>query len=301
MQFIATGLRSALVLNYDCGIKISPKKAYPMSELVSIDINSHVADVKLNRPEKLNALSIEMFDAITEAAHALVENTDVRAVVLSGEGKSFCAGIDLQAIQGQTDVIASFLKGSDEFPNRFQSPAWAWRKLPVPVICALHGVAFGGGLQVALGADIRIAHPESQLSVMEIKWGIIPDMSASQSLRDIVRLDVAKELTFTGRIVSGAEAQALGLVTQLSDSPYESAHSMAAQIAAQNPDAVSMAKYLYDNTRNADETTGLQLEEQLQQRLLVSDNQREAVMSQMEKRAANYSNRSVVSLYNGDA
>jgi enoyl-CoA hydratase/carnithine racemase len=268
-----------------------------MNGLVSIEISNHVADVKLNRPQKLNALSIEMFDAIAAAAHSLVEDTSVRAVVLSGEGKGFCAGIDLQAMQGQSEVIESFLKGSSEFPNRFQAPAWAWRKVPVPVICALHGVAFGGGLQIALGADIRIAHPETQMSVMEIKWGIIPDMSASQTLRDVVRLDVAKELTFSGRIVQADEAQTLGLVTSVSSNAYEAAHEMAAQIAGQNPDAISLAKYLLDNTRNEDETHGLQLEEKLQQQIMMSANQREAVMSQMQKRAAQFAERQHVSLY----
>ena len=171
-----------------------------MSALVTVEINEHVAHVRLNRPEKMNALSWPMFEAITATGRELATNKDVRAIVLSGEGRGFCAGLDLENF-ASGDINDNFFgPGRGGFwPNFYQSPAYTWKSIPVPVICAVHGVAYGGGFQIAMGADIRIAQPGSKLSVMEIKWGLIPDMSASQTLRDLVRLDVAKELTFTGQ------------------------------------------------------------------------------------------------------
>ncbi|MFV8817652.1 crotonase/enoyl-CoA hydratase family protein [Haliea sp. E17] len=263
-----------------------------MSELVSVTIENHVAEVCLNRPEKMNALSWAMFEAITSAGRELAGNRDVRVVVLHGAGDHFCAGLDLENFADFTPGKDFFGPGrGGEWPNYYQAPAWVWRELPVPVICALHGVAYGGGLQIALGADIRIAHPACRLSVMEIKWGLIPDMSASQTLRDLVRVDVAKELTFSGRVVEGAEALALGLVTQLADEPLAAARAMATAIAGRNPDAVSLGKYLLNETRSGDTGAGLQAEENLQKRLLGSANQLEAVMASLEKRAANFGER----------
>ncbi|HET8705742.1 MAG TPA: enoyl-CoA hydratase-related protein, partial [Pseudomonadales bacterium] len=174
-----------------------------MAELVTVTVTDHVAEVRLNRPEKMNALSIAMFEAISAAAEKVMQDTSVRAVVLSGEGRSFCAGLDLSNFTAPDGLGQNpFGPGRGGFwPNFYQRPGFLWKEVPVPVICALHGAVFGGGLQIALGADIRIAHPDTKLSVMEIKWGLIPDMSGTQTLRDLVRLDVAKELTFTGRIV----------------------------------------------------------------------------------------------------
>ncbi|WP_439134961.1 crotonase/enoyl-CoA hydratase family protein [Pseudomaricurvus sp.] len=262
------------------------------SELVSVSIHNHVADVRLNRADKMNALSMPMFEAINETGKRLAKDKNVRAVVLSGEGRAFCAGLDL-ANFADPDVFADpFGPGRGGFsPNFYQLPGYVWKTMPVPVICALHGVAYGGGLQIALGADIRIAHPETKLSVMEIKWGLIPDMSASQTLRDLVRLDVAKELTYSGRVVGGEEAQKLGLVTSLSETPREAAMSMATDIARRNPNAVSYAKYLFDHSWHGDEMDGLRTEEKLQARVLKSPNQIEAVMSEMEKREGNFSER----------
>ena len=265
-----------------------------MTELVTVEINNHVADVRLNRADKMNALSIPMFEAITSAGKELALNKDIRAIVLSGEGRGFCAGLDL-ANFSDTDFNADpFGPGRGGFyPNFFQLPGYVWKKMPVPVICALHGVAFGGGFQIAMGADIRIAHPSTKLSVMEIKWGLIPDMSTSQTLRDLVRVDVAKELTFTGRVVESAEALELGLVTSVSDNPRDEAMAMAAAIAQRNPNAISYGKYLFDSTWHGDEYAGLKAEEKLQAKVLKTPNQLEAVMSQMEGRAANYIERDI--------
>ncbi len=260
-----------------------------MTELVTVQIKDHIADVRLNRPEKMNALSIPMFEAITATGKELAENKAIRAVVLSGEGRGFCAGLDLANMTDPDFSADPFGAGRGGFyPNFYQLPAYVWKKLPVPVICALHGVAYGGGFQIAMGADIRIAHPGARLSVMEIKWGLIPDMSASQTLRDLVRIDVAKELTFTGRVVEADEALQLGLVTCINDNPREAALEMAAAIARRNPNAISYSKYLFDATWHGDEYAGLRAEERLQAKVIKSANQIEAVMSEMEGRPANY-------------
>ena len=265
-----------------------------MSDLVTIDVQDHVADVRLNRPEKMNALSTAMFEAIHNAAERVTADRNVRAVVLSGEGRAFCAGLDLANFQDPTMQTDPFGEGRGGFyPNFYQRPGYSWKAVPVPVICALHGVAYGGGLQIAMGADIRIAHPESKLSVMEIKWGLIPDMSASQTLRDLVRLDVAKELTYSGRVVEGAEALELGLVTRLDESPRETALDLARGIAGRNPDAITYAKYLFDNSWHGDDLEGLRMEERLQAKVLGSANQIESVMAGMEGRDPVFGERAI--------
>ncbi|MFT7685213.1 MAG: enoyl-CoA hydratase/carnithine racemase, partial [Candidatus Azotimanducaceae bacterium] len=253
-----------------------------MSELVTIAITDGIADVRLNRPDKYNALSPGMFNAIIEAGEELAKNDDLRVVVLSGNGRGFCAGLDMESFQGMSDQnsenSASKLQAFDTGPaNNAQRPAYVWKRLPVPVIAAIHGVAYGGGLQIALGADIRIAAPDAKMSIMEIKWGLIPDMSITQTLRDLIPMDIAKELTFSGRILSGQEAAELGLVTRVSASPFEAAMALAHEIATKNPDAIRFNKKLFEETWHADEATGLKMESALQTTLIGSDNQREAI------------------------
>ncbi len=261
------------------------------NKLVSVTIADHVADVRLNRPDKLNALSPAMFEQIANTARQLTGDRSVRAVVLSGEGRAFCAGLDLASMQMDEAFVAAFKKGSASYPNSYQAPGYLWKQLPAPVICALHGAVYGGGLQVALGADIRIAHPAAQLSVMEIKWGIIPDMSATQTLRDLVRLDIAKQLTFTGEIIDGQRACELGLVTQLSDDPLAAALAMARTIAEKNPQATALAKGLLEQSWHGASEAGLRLEERLQGEVIGTASQREAIAAQMEKRPANFTDR----------
>ncbi|MDO8268713.1 MAG: crotonase/enoyl-CoA hydratase family protein [Moraxellaceae bacterium] len=274
-----------------------------MTELVTISVVDHVADIRLNRPEKMNALSIPMFDAINAAAEHVMSDRSIRAVVLSGEGRAFCAGLDLSNFTnpdtfGGGDAFGNGRGGY--WPNFYQKPGYLWKDVPVPVICALHGVVFGGGLQIALGADIRIAHPETRLSLMEIKWGLIPDMSGTQTLRDLVRLDVAKELAFTGRIVEAPEAQQIGLVTRLDDNPREAALAMARDIAQKNPQAVTLGKLLLESTWHGDDARGLEMEEKLQAQLLMTPNQMEAVMAGMQKRPANFTERTIDRLHRAD-
>ena len=268
-----------------------------MADLVTIDINSNgVADVRLNRADKYNALSGEMFDAITDAGESLIDDKSVRAVVISGNGRGFCAGLDFSGFRGMAgdsdgQPVTSRRQPSGRTPgNSAQQPGMVWKSVPVPVIAAVHGVAYGGGFQIAMGADIRIAAPDARFSVMEIKWGLIPDCSLTQTLRDIVRLDVAKELTFTGRIFDGTEAAELGVVTQLSDTPLDSALAMADTIASKSPSAIRLGKQLFEDSWRADRDAGLTMEAQLQGRLIGKANQVEAVKSNFEERPPQYIN-----------
>ncbi|MEE9607923.1 MAG: crotonase/enoyl-CoA hydratase family protein [Myxococcota bacterium] len=266
-----------------------------MSDRVAISVDAGVADVRLNRPEKLNALDMAMFQGLVEAGRTLAADRALRAVVLSGEGRAFCAGLDVRSFQAMADGPRegggpSLLERSGESPANFaQQAAYAWMDLPVPVIAAVHGVAFGGGLQIALGADIRLVAPDARLSVMEVKWGLIPDMTGSQTLRRLVRLDVAKELTWSGRIVSGAEAVELGLATRASDAPREAALELARRIAARSPDAVRAGKRLLNDSGLVGLEEGLRLEAKLQASLIGTPNQLEAVRANVEKRDPRFS------------
>ncbi|MFT5579314.1 MAG: enoyl-CoA hydratase/carnithine racemase [Paraglaciecola psychrophila] len=266
-----------------------------MPELVTVSIENGIADVRLNRVDKYNALSPAMFQAIIDAGESLAENRDVRVVVLSGNGRGFCAGLDMGSFQNMseksdTDSDTATLVARDEqrTENFAQRPALVWKRLPVPVIAAIHGVAFGGGCQVALGADIRFAAPDMKMSIMEIKWGLIPDMSISQTLRDIVPLDVAKELTFTGRILDGQQAKDLGLVTHVAEDPLAAAMALATEIASKSPDAIRLGKQLLESVWHGEERESLALEERLQRTLIGSDNQLEAIKANFEKRAPEF-------------
>jgi enoyl-CoA hydratase/carnithine racemase len=260
-----------------------------MQDRVSVSLSQGIADVRLNRPDKLNALDAAMFEAIVAAGRALRAQRGLRAVVLSGEGRGFCAGLDVASFIGGGGGRSLFERSAESPANFAQRAAWIWTELPVPVIAAIHGVAFGGGLQIALGADIRFVSPDARLSVMEIKWGLIPDMSGSQTLRRLVRLDVAKELTFTGRVVSGTEAAALGLATHVSDTPREAALELAREIVSKPPRAIRAGKKLLDASGVVDVETGLRLEEQLQASLFGKPEQLEAVRANAEKREARFS------------
>ena len=272
-----------------------------MSDRVLIDIDQNgVADVRMNRPEKHNALDRAMFDALIEAGRQLATEASLRAVVLSGAGKSFCAGLDMASFSAMAsgsrnrseegDKSGGLLDENPDSPaNIAQLPAWVWNELPVPVIAAVHGHAYGGGLQIALGADMRIVAPDARLSVMEIKWGLIPDMSGTQTLRHLVRLDVAKELTFTGRIVSGEEALELGLATRVSEQPLDEALEMAQEIARKSPDAIRAGKALLREAPLCTPEQGLQREASLQAGLIGGENQIESVRANMEKRAPKFS------------
>jgi enoyl-CoA hydratase/carnithine racemase len=242
-----------------------------------------VATVTMVRSDKHNALDQAMFEGLVAAAEQLAGDVAVRAVVLHGEGKSFCSGLDVASFmsgEGGTGVLLERDEG--RIANFAQRVAYDWSLVPAPVIAAIHGNCLGGGLQIALGADIRIAAPDAKLSVMEVKWGLVPDMGITQTLPRLVPIDVAKELTFTGRIVSGTEGSELGLVTRTAQNPLSAALSLAQDISQKSPDAVRSAKRLYDQTWASDDAAAaLALESQLQTRLIGKPNQIAAVVAGM--------------------
>ena len=265
-----------------------------MSEIVSITRPApHVAMVKLNRPDKKNALSLEMFEALPKAATEIAADRDIRAVVLTGSGGDFCAGLDLSMFQyfaPRIEETREQLKNppTGEVANFFQKPVTCWQDLPQPVIAAIDGVCFGGGAQLALAADFRIAAPNARLSIMETRWGLIPDMGITRSLPKLMRADQAKDLIMTARIVEAEEALALGLVTRLADDPFAAALDYAEMLATRSPDAVQGSKRLVDEGWSGSAATTLALEAEIQAPIIGAPNQIEAVMAGMQKRAPNF-------------
>ena len=263
-----------------------------MTERVLVEIDAHVASVTLNRAAKKNAVDMAMFEAIIDAGERLRATPGVRAVVLRGAGGCFCAGIDVTVFAGGgLGAVSDKLdQPRGESPaNFFQSAAYIWRELPVPVIAVLDGVAFGAGLQIALGADIRYAAPEVKMSVMEVKWGIVPDMAITMTARRLIAADKLHELTLTGRVFDGAEAEQLGLVTALHDDPLSAAKELAAEVAGRSPDAVRAIKQLFAGAWQDDVSAALRHEAALQKSVIGGPNQLEAVLANMEKRTPHFS------------
>ncbi len=282
-----------------------------MSDRVSISVDGGVADVQLNRPDKLNAIDAAMFQALADAGDALAGDPSVRVVVLSGKGRAFCAGLDVASFfgvapsgggaarsGGGSSAASSpppeggsvgFSEIGDRLPGRItnlaQQAVYAWTELAVPVIAAVHGVAFGGGAQLALGADIRFMAPDARLAVMEVRWGLLPDMTGCQMLPRLVGIDVAKELVFTGREVRGGEAHDLGLATHVTAKPRDDALMLARTIAAKNPKAIRGAKALLNAAGTRPLAESFLEETRLMAGVLGSPNQMEAVAAEMEGRA----------------
>jgi enoyl-CoA hydratase/carnithine racemase len=265
-----------------------------MNDRVTIDIEDGVADVRLVRTDKMNALDEAMFDALVAAGVRLKTEPGLRAVVLSGEGRAFCAGLDMgnfgrMAAPPKGDRYASSATSglggrTHGIANRAQYVAWVWREVPVPVIAAVHGVAFGGGFQLALGADMRFVAPDTRMAILEIKWGLVPDMAGTQLMRHLVREDLVRELTYTGRIFSGEEAFAMGFATRVCADPRAEALAVAREIAAKNPHAIRASKRLLNAAVIQSPAEGL-IDESVEQTALIgSPNQIEAVMANMEKR-----------------
>ncbi len=249
---------------------------------VTIAVEDGVADVRLTRPDKMNALDPAMFDAIVATIAELDAMPGLRAVVLSGEGRAFCAGLDMASMASGGSGIDIMTRTAGP-ANIVQQVAWGWRALKVPVIAAVHGVAFGGGLQIASGADIRIAAPDTRLSAMEMKWGIVPDMAGFALWRGMVRGDVLRELVYTAREFDAAEGERFGFVTRLASDPHAEALALARAIAGRNPDAIRAAKRLAGH--EGDAASILMAESVEQKALMRSPNQTEAVMANLQKRA----------------
>lgn len=267
-----------------------------MSDRVEITIDNGVADIRMVRADKMNALDGPMFEALRDAGAQVSKDPRVRCVVLSGEGRAFCAGLDMgnfgnMAKAGDSDAPKRENRLSPRtrgIANDPQYAAWVWRECPVPVIAAVHGAALGGGFQVQLGADIRITHPETKLSVLEIKWGLVPDMGGTALMRELARGDIIRELTYTGRIFSGAEALEYGFATRVSETPYEDALALAREIANKNPDAIRGNKRIFNSVGQMSEADALQQESNIQDAIIGSPNQIEAVKSSLQKRAPDF-------------
>jgi len=267
-----------------------------MNERVSISVSEGVADVRLVRVDKMNALDIPMFEALVAATERLAREKGLLAVVLSGDGPAFCAGLDMGRFAAMKESGGNGIAGGKErdlaarthgIANFPQAAVWGWRQLPLPVIAAVHGVAFGGGFQLALGADMRFLSLDARMSIMEIKWGLVPDMAGTPILSGLVRDDILRELTLTGRIFSAQEALSYGLATRICENPRAVAFEIAREIAGKSPDAVRAAKRLLNNL-SVDPGPALLAESIEQIKLMGSPNQLEAVRANIEKRAPRF-------------
>ena len=255
---------------------------------VSVTIENHIAQVRLTRPDKMNALDPDMFRAIAETGAELAETKGVRVVVLSGEGRAFCAGLDLMSMGGGDSTTSDLAERTHGNTNLPQEVAMIWRKLPMPVVTAIHGVCFGGGLQIASGADVIVAHPDTRMAVMEAKWGLVPDMGGFVLWRGKVREDVLRELTYTAREFTGAQAAEFGFATHVDNDPHARATAIAGEIAARNPDASRAAKRIFATWHDTPVDELLMQESIEQKKIIRTPNQMESVRAGMAKEAANF-------------
>lgn len=250
---------------------------------VRVEIRDGIAYATMIRGDKHNALDWDMFCGLTAAARFIKKDRNVRAVILSGEGPSFCSGLDVPSFsKAPSKGLRMFFKYG-RMTNLAQRVAWCWRELPVPVIAVVQGRCYGGGLQIALACDFRYAKPDAELSVMEVKWGLIPDMTGSVTLRELLPMDQAKLLTMTGRTFNGTEAKLLNLVTDVTSEPLAAAEKLAAQITGRSPDAVAAGKALFHRTWVAGVWRAFAIETWLQWRMFFSRNQRVAMKAGMTK------------------
>lgn len=259
-----------------------------MTQRVRVEVSDQIALVTLNRPEKMNALDPEMFEAINGTIDQLAGRDDVRVVVLQGEGRSFCAGLDLSNFTSQNQSSGTLETRTHGLANSFQQVAWGWRKLPMPVICAVHGISFGGGFQIMSGADIRFIHPATRCSIMEMRWGLVPDMGGFPLWRGNVRDDQLRQLIYTNEEFTGIEAQAMGFATHVDEDPKAAAMALAQVIAAKNPQAIRASKTICNALGDATDEQLLLAESIEQEAVMGRPNQIEAVMAQMEGRAPRF-------------
>ena len=256
-----------------------------MNDRVSITVTDHIAVVRLTRPDKMNAIDPAMFEGIGEAIDSLHPRKDVRCVVLSGEGRAFCAGLDMASMAGGGSGL-SRIDRNDQGSILPQHVTWGWRNLPMPVIAAVHGVAMGGGFQIMSGADIRIAAPGTRFSIREMYWGIVPDMAGFPIWRTLVRDDVLRELVYTAREFDAEEALHHGFITRIAEDPHAAAMALARDIAAKSPNAIRGAKRLCNMAHDADPLTMLEAETNEQIAVIGKPPMMEQVAANMQKRAA---------------
>lgn len=258
---------------------------------VSIDINNNIARVRMIRADKYNGLDLAMLNALKEAAQWLRPQRDLRAVILTGDGPAFSTGLDVAGVTKKPgQVLLSFIPWGRS-TNLFQQACWAWRKIPVPVIAVVHGHCYGGALQLALGADFRFSTPDCKFSIMEIKWGLVPDMSGTATLRDLMPLDVAKKLAMTGEVISAEQALAHGLITEVHEDPQAAAEQLCATLAEKSPDALGTIKVLFQKNWNGSNKRALARERLAQLRVLLNANQRRAAKAAMKKEPAQFNQR----------
>jgi enoyl-CoA hydratase/carnithine racemase len=265
-----------------------------MNDRTRLTIKDGIAEVRLMRPDKMNALDPAMFEAIVLTGEQLRNDSNVRAVVVSGEGRAFCAGLDVERImaaaRGEPILpFADLTKRTHGIANLAQHLVWLWRELPVPVIAAVHGIAYGGGFQLALGADLRYVAPDTRFAIVETKWGLVPDMAGTVLMRNLVRDDIVRELTYTARVFSAEEALDHGFITRIVADPRAAALATAREIASRSPDAIRAAKRLLNLAMDCDAATGLAAETAEQGKLLGALNNVEAVMANLEKRLPQWS------------
>lgn len=259
---------------------------------VTLDVDGPIARVRLTRADKLNALTLETLTGLIDAAHRVRRDRDVRAVIISGEGDSFCSGLDFASVLKKPGgIVNGFWPRPWRGTNTFQEACWAWRRIPVPVIAAVHGHCYGGGLQIALSADFRYATPDSQWSVLESRWGLIPDMSGIRTLTEILPPDQVKLLTMTAKMFSGKEAADLGLVTEVASDPMAAAEELAQDLAGRSPDAVAAAKRLINGAQTASERSVFGRERREQMLLLALGNTKRAQQAAFKRETAKFTNR----------
>jgi enoyl-CoA hydratase/carnithine racemase len=264
-----------------------------MSTRVSTEIRDEVAHVTMTRADKRNGLDLEMMRALVDAAKQLKGNREIRAVILKGEGESFCAGLDFGSVGKHPVRFAlGFLRAPGSATNLYQQVCWAWRELPVPVIAVVHGHCFGGGMQLALAADFRFATPDAQLSIMEAKWGLVPDMTGTVTVRELLGMDVAKRLTMTGEIIDGERAAELGLVTAAGPTPLKEAEALVEQLKTRSPDSVAATKALFHRTRHLSPRAAFRLESRIQRKLLLGANHKIAKAAGIAKEVPKFVRRS---------
>lgn len=265
-----------------------------MNDRVIISVNNHIATVTLNRADKHNGMDLDMLRGVIAAQKKVRKMKGIRAVILQGEGPSFCAGLDFKSVLAKPlTAFASYMQLWLPFQNDFQTWSIGWREVGVPVIALMHGNCFGAGLQLGLGADIRICHPDAQLSMMEAKWGLVPDMGGVALMRELMPLDKAKELTMTGRIIGADDARILGLVTHVSDDPMHTALTLIEEISVRSPDAVAAGKFLLQDAWRALDRAALRAERLWQRKVMGTKNQRISVQRNQKKEAIPFTDRTI--------
>ncbi|CBL44413.1 Enoyl-CoA hydratase/isomerase family protein [gamma proteobacterium HdN1] len=265
-----------------------------MNDRVKIRTENDIAYVTLTRTDKHNGMDLPMLKEVIAAQKTVRKMKGIRAVILHGEGPSFCAGLDIKSVMGEPlKAFASYLQLWWPMRNDFQTWSMGWRELPVPVIAVVHGNAFGAGLQLALGADIRICTPDAQLSMMEAKWGLVPDMGGVALMRELMRIDLAKELTLTGRVMTGIQAHELGLVTHVCKDPMARAQELIGEISTRSPDSVGAGKFLLQEAWRAIDGAALRAERLWQRRVITTKNQRISVQRNQKKEDIPFSERKI--------